>query len=258
MELHGKRAVVTGGGAGIGCGVVERFIEEGSQVAVVQRRELHQDLSSHPSIHLVRADPADTSAIPRVMEQVVSVLGGLDVLVNNAGIMFERSVSAVTVDEWDKLMAINLRAPMFLAQAALPHLRRSGGGAIVNIGSIEGLGANPYHTAYSASKSGLHGLTRALAVDLGPDNIRVNAVAPGWIETELSQTYLDAFADATAAREKLREIHPLGRTGSPRDIGDIVVFLAGERSGFLTGQTLTVDGGRTTKLSNPGSPHGSA
>lgn len=255
MELQGKRAIVTGGGTGIGRGIVERFIEEGAQVATVQRRELPPDMRDQPSIHSIRADLADVSSFSDVIAGAVSALGGIDILVNNAGVMFERAVSTITVEDWDTLMAINLRAPMFLAQAALPHLLRNESAAIVNIGSIEGLGVNPEHTAYSASKGGLHALTRALAVDLGPNNIRVNTVAPGWIETDMSSAFFDSTPNAPAARERLRTIHPLGRTGSPRDIGDVVVFLASDRSRFLTGQTIVADGGRMTKLSHPGSTH---
>ncbi|MET3934497.1 NAD(P)-dependent dehydrogenase (short-subunit alcohol dehydrogenase family) [Arthrobacter sp. OAP107] len=114
--------------------------------------------------------------------------------------MFERSVTEIRPEEWDAMMALNLRAPLFLAQAVLPHMKRNGGGSIINIGSIEGLAANPGHTAYSASKAGIHGMTRALAVDLGPDNIRCNAIAPGWIASELSEKYLNAQADPAAAR----------------------------------------------------------
>ena len=131
-----------------------------------------------------------SSSIATAVEHAVERFGGIDVLVNNAGIMFERTVSEIRLEEWDLMMAVNLRAPLFLAQAVLPHMRERGGGSIINIGSIEGLGANPDHAAYCASKAGVHGMTRAMAVDLGADNIRCNAIAPGWIASELSETYL--------------------------------------------------------------------
>ena len=146
------------------------------------------------------------------------------------------------------MMAVNLRAPLFLAQAALPHLRERGGGSIINIGSIEGLGANPDHAAYCASKAGIHGMTRAMAVDLGADNIRCNAIAPGWIASELSETYLDSYPDPAAARDALNRLHPLGRVGRPTDVGDLAVYLASDRSSFLTGEVVVLDGGRTAKL----------
>lgn len=148
-------------------------------------------------------------------------------------------------------MDINLKAPLFLTQAVLPYLRESGGGSIINIGSIEGIGANPEHTAYSASKGGVHGMTKALAVDLRADNIRCNAIAPGWIATDLSENYLDGMQDPAAARSSLNNLHPVGHVGAPTDIGDVAVFLASDNSRFISGEVLVVDGGRTAKLSAP-------
>ena len=251
MELQGKTALVTGGGRGIGRGIVDRFLEEGAQVAVVQRQPLDDVLTAHPQVAHVRADLADASSIATAVEQVVERFGGIDVLVNNAGIMFERSVSDIRLDEWDLMMAVNLRAPLFLAQAVLPSMRGRGGGSVVNIGSIEGLGANPQHAAYCASKAGVHGLTRAMAVDLGTDGIRVNAIAPGWIASDLSETYLESQRDPAAARDALNRLHPVGRVGQPTDVGDLAVYLASDRSRFLTGEIVVLDGGRTAKLPLP-------
>lgn len=253
MQLTGKLALITGGGQGIGRGIVERFLDEGAEVVIAQRRDVAPELATCPGIHAVHADLGDPRVLRNVVDHAAATLGGLDVLVNNAGFMFERSVAEVTVEEWDAMMAVNLRAPMFLVQAAVPHLRRRGGGAVVNIGSIEGLGSNPGHAAYSASKAGLHGLTRALAVDLGQYGIRCNTIAPGWIDTDLSESYLDSMSDPTAARARLTQLHPVGRTGRAADIGDVAVFLAGDHSGFISGETIVVDGGRTVRLSNPGS-----
>src|SRR5919112_3908324 len=143
MQLEGKTALVTGGGQGIGRGIVERFLEEGARVAVVQRRPLDPELQRHSAVFGIQADLMDTAALPAVVDQVVDRLGGIDILVNNAGIMFERSVAEITLEEWDRMIALNLRAPLFLAQAVLPHFRKAGGGSIINIGSIEGHAANP-------------------------------------------------------------------------------------------------------------------
>jgi len=148
-------------------------------------------------------------------------------------------------------MALNLSAPLFLAQAALPHLQRRAGGSIINIGSIEGLSANPLHAAYCASKAGIHGMTRALAVDLGKDGIRCNGIAPGWITSELSGNYLESQPDAAIAREARNRLHPVGRVGRPTGVGDLAMFLAGDRSSFLTGEIVVLDGGRTAKLPLP-------
>jgi NAD(P)-dependent dehydrogenase (short-subunit alcohol dehydrogenase family) len=251
MELDGKIALISGGGQGIGAGIVERFLEEGAQMAIVQRRPLGPDLEKRHGVLGIQADLGDLTALPRVAEHTAERFGGIDILVNNAGIMFERSVSELRPEEWDLMMAINMRAPLFLAQAVLPHMRRRGGGSIVNIGSIEGLAANPEHAAYCASKAGIHGMTRALALDLGADNIRCNAIAPGWIASDLSDSYLEAQVDPAAARKGLNGLHPVGRLGRPSDVGDLAVFLASGRSSFITGETVVLDGGRTAKLPLP-------
>lgn len=136
--------------------------------------------------------------------------GGADILVNNAGFMFEQSIDEMCEEDWDRMMVVNMRAPVFLAKALLPQMRRRGGGSIVNIGSIEGIGANPWHAAYCGSKAGVHGFTRALAVDLGRYGIRCNAIAPGWINSDLSHAYIEAQADPAGARQDLLALHPVG------------------------------------------------
>lgn len=251
MELAGKVALVTGGGHGIGRGIVESFLEEGAQIAVVRRRPLDESLENTAGVLGIQADLSYTTTIAAVVEEAARHFGGLDVLVNNAGIMYEKSVAGILPEEWDLMMALNLRAPLFLTQAALPYLRRHGRGSIINIGSIEGLGANPQHTAYCASKAGLHGMTRAMATDLGPDNIRCNAIAPGWISSDLSESYLASQPDPAAAREALNRLHPIGRVGRPEDVGDLAAYLASDRSSFISGETVVLDGGRTAKLPLP-------
>ncbi|PNI08676.1 short-chain dehydrogenase [Arthrobacter sp. AFG7.2] len=251
MQLLGKRALVTGGGEGIGRGIVGRFLEEGALVAVVQRRPLASEMQGHSSVFGIQADLTDTKGLPVVVDHVVHRLGGVDILVNNAGVMFERSVAGITPDEWDRMIALNLRTPLFLTQALLPQFRKAGGGSIINIGSIEGIAANPQHAAYAASKAGIHGMTRAIALDLGADNIRCNAIAPGWIHSELSETYLASQPTPAEARDALKRLHPVGRVGEPRDVGDLAVFLAGDNAGFLTGEVITLDGGRTARLPLP-------
>lgn len=167
----------------------------------------------------IQADLSTLPAIPSVVEHVVECFGGIDILVTNAGIMHERSVSDIQAEEWDIMIALNLRAPLFLVQSALPYLRDRRAGSIINIGSVEGLAANPNHTAYCASKAGIHGMTRAMmAVDLGQDNVRCDTIAPGWIASELSETYLESQPDPAAARQALNLPHPPGvrRTAQSR------------------------------------------
>ena len=251
MQLNDKVAVVTGGGRGIGRGITEKLLEAGARVLVAQRQPLTDDLAANPRIAWSEADLSAREAPALIARAVETAFGGADILVNNAGIMFERSLDEMSEDDWERMMAINLRAPVFLAKALLPQMRRRGGGSIVNIGSIEGLAANPWHAAYCGSKAAVHGFTRAMAVDLGRDGIRCNAIAPGWINSELSDQYLDAEADPQQARAGLLKLHPVGRTGEPGDIGATVVFLASEAAAFITGQVIVVDGGRTSRLPLP-------
>ncbi len=171
-------------------------------------------------------------------------------LINNAGMMQESTVEEMSYDDWQRTLTVNLNAPFLLIKAALPHLRKTKG-SIVNVGSIEGLGSNPGHAAYCASKAGLHGLTRAVAVDHGHEGIRCNAVAPGWIDTDLNNDFIESMDDPVAFRRDIGKIHPLGRTGGPEEVAALVAFLAAGESGFITGQVYTVDGGRMAKLSLP-------
>ncbi|MBM2715922.1 SDR family oxidoreductase [Mesorhizobium caraganae] len=166
-------------------------------------------------------------------DEVVQQAGRLDILVNNAGRMVEAKVDETGLDEWRRTMALNLDAPFLLIRRAMPHLRRSRG-AIVNIGSIEGLASNPGHAAYCASKAGLHGLTRAVAVDGGPDGVRCNGVAPGWIDTDLNINFVAALPEE--ARGRLGAIHPLGRTGRVEEVAAMVAWIASDEAAFVTGQ----------------------
>ena len=186
------------------------------------------------------------------MTQVSARTDRLDVLVNNAGLMLEGTAEESSEADWQAQMDLNLSLPFMLIREALPLLRQSGGGAIVNIGSVEGLAANPRHPAYAASKAGLHGLTRAIAVDEGPRGVRCNAVAPGWIDTPLNLDFIDSLTGDTAAfHAGLKDIHPVGRTGRPEEVADLVYWLGSDQARFMTGQVLTLDGGRTAKLSLP-------
>ncbi|WP_422377916.1 SDR family NAD(P)-dependent oxidoreductase [Roseibium sp.] len=242
-RFEGKVALVTGGRSGIGRAIAVRLREEGARVFTAQR-------GADPDFDHVVADFTDPKAPAKVVGEIMSRAKQLDVLVNNAGVMQEASIEAMSLADWQRSLAVNLTAPFLTIKCALPHLRASRG-AIVNIGSIEGIGCNPNHAAYSASKAGLHGLTRAIAVDHGPDGIRCNAVAPGWIDTDLNLDFIETMPDPDAFRRGVGAIHPVKRTGKPEEVAALVAFLAAEESGFITGQVYTVDGGRMTRLSLP-------
>ncbi len=240
-RFAGKVALVTGASAGIGAAIADRLAGEGARVFAIQRRK-------SPSVETIVADLCDPDVPATIVDDVVRRAGRLDILVNSAGRMVEAKIDEMDLDEWRRTMALNLDAPFLLIRHAMPHLRKSRG-AIVNIGSIEGLASNPGHAAYCASKAGLHGLTRAVAVDGGPDGVRCNVVAPGWIDTDLNLDFVAALPEQ--ARGRLGVIHPLGRTGRVEDVAALVAWLASDEAAFVTGQTYVVDGGRTIKLSLP-------
>jgi NAD(P)-dependent dehydrogenase (short-subunit alcohol dehydrogenase family) len=250
MNLQDKLAIVTGGGRGIGRGITDRLLAAGARVLIAQRQPLDEALQSNPQVFYIQADLSEIEA-PYQIASAAAELGGADILVNNAGFMFEQHIEEMDEVNWDRMMVVNMRAPVFIAKAVLKQMRAKGAASIINIGSIEGIGANPYHAAYCASKAGVHGFTRALAVDLGKDGIRCNAIAPGWINSDLSNDYINAQEDPQQARHDLQTMHPVGRTGEPSDIGSMVLFLASDEAGFITGQTFVVDGGRTAKLPLP-------
>ncbi|MBV6649437.1 MAG: SDR family oxidoreductase, partial [Hoeflea sp.] len=209
-RFEGKVAVVTGGRSGIGRAIALRLRSEGARVFTVQRGD-------DPEFECVRADLSDPQAPATVIDEVAACAGRLDLLINNAGIMQEASVEDMDLGDWQRSLSINLTAPFLLIKRALPHLKKSRG-TIVNVGSIEGIGCNGNHAAYSASKAGLHGLTRAVAVDHGRDGIRCNAVAPGWIDTDLNLDFVSAMPDPEAFRRDVGFLHPVGRTGDPDEV----------------------------------------
>lgn len=242
-RFKGKTAIITGGGSGIGRATAERLRDEGARVFTVQR-------GVDDNFESISIDLGKPEAPQQIIDQVVSKTGQIDVLINNAGMMMEARVEDTSLDDWSKTIALNLTAPFLMIKAALPFLRETRG-SIVNTGSIEGLGSNPMHAAYGASKSGLHGLTRAVAVDHGHEGIRCNAVAPGWINTDLNNDFIESMNDPEAFRRDLGKIHPVGRAGDPQEVAAVIAFLASDDASFITGQVYIVDGGRMTKLSLP-------
>lgn len=243
-RLTDRVAVVTGGARSIGAAIADRLAASGANVVV-------GDLSESTSYDSRLLDVSDPVSVQTCVDGVVADYGRLDIIVNNAGIMFEEMIDEHDLASWNQMVAINLTGPMLMTRYAARHLAANGVGSIVNIGSIEGDYANPGHAAYGATKSGVHGLTRATAVDLGPQGIRCNAIAPGWIDTPLNASYVDTHPDRDLVIGELTKLHPIGRVGAPTDIGDVAAWLASDESAFVTGQVITVDGGRMSRPSLP-------
>lgn len=235
-RLAGKVAIVTGGGSGIGRGIVERFRAEGASVAVLDRRPSRSRARNR--LHVETCDVSDEAQVMQAITSVLRWAGRLDIVVNNAAIADPHSgpPEALALDEWRRVIDTNLTGAFLVAKHAIPHLRRHQG-TIINLSSTRALMSEPDTLAYAAAKGGITALTHALALSLGPD-IRVNAIAPGWI--------------ATGPVRKLRKIdhaqHPVGRVGEPRDVAALAAYLASSESGFVTGQCFVVDGGMTRKM----------
>ena len=245
-QLEGKIAVVTGGSQGIGRAIAECMVNSGAKVIVGDKNPVEST-----NLYWHSLDVVNENSIKEFVKQTTDHHGPVNILVNNAGIMTNSPLIEQSVKEWDQVMAVNLRGPFLMAKHFVPLMEASQSPAIINIGSIEGISGNPNHSAYMASKAGVHGLTTSMAIDLGPKGIRVNAIAPGWINTELNQGYLDGLPDQEAAQKELAKLHPIGHIGKPSDIGDTAVWLASTQSRFVTGQVIKVEGGRMSKLSLP-------
>ncbi|MEM7440799.1 MAG: SDR family oxidoreductase [Pseudomonadota bacterium] len=241
-QFTDKIALVTGASRGMGLATAKSLAAGGAHVITAQR-------GSADGFESIQVDSSQPSEVEGIIPEIIRRHGTIDVLINNAGVMVEEPIDAVTLPAWDRTLAVNLTAPMLLMRDAIKTM--APGSAIVNLGSVEGLANNPHHAAYGASKAGLHGLTRAAAVDAGPMGIRINAVAPGWIETDLNADFVANMPDPAAFREGLAGIHPIGRTGTPEEVANFICWLASDAASFVTGQIFTIDGGRTAKLSLP-------
>jgi NAD(P)-dependent dehydrogenase (short-subunit alcohol dehydrogenase family) len=245
-EMQGKRVIVTGASSGIGRAAARRFLSEGARVAIVGRRMNALDevaASDNKNRYTVVADLSDDNQTERCIVEAVEAMGGLDVVVNAAGILKAGRIEDTTVDLWDEMMNINLRSIFHLMKLAVPHLERSRGN-IVNVSSVTGPRSFPGVLAYCVSKAGLDQLTRCAALELAAKGIRVNAVNPGVVVSGLhrsggmNEEAYDAFL------EHSKTTHPLGRVGKPEEIADLIYFLASDRASWITGATVSIDGGR--------------
>lgn len=239
-RFEGVSVLVTGGGRGIGRAVVEAFLAEGAQLATCGRGARPEDLAETVAWH--RLDVSDPAPVEAMVAAISAAQGAPAVLVNNAGVQVEKTVSESSDADWDLVIGANCRGVFNCCRAVIPGM--SGGGTIVNIGSISGNSADPGMALYNASKAFVHGLTRSIAVDHGPA-VRCNAISPGWIETGMADAAFALAEDPAAAKRDALARHAARRFGRPEDIAQAVLWLASPESGFVTGQCLVVDGGLT-------------
>ncbi|MCU1307161.1 MAG: short-chain dehydrogenase/reductase [Acidobacteriaceae bacterium] len=245
-RLSGKIAIVTGAGSGIGRACAIAFVREGARVALVGRRripleEVAREIGS--AAFVCPGDVSDKNDIERIVRETVAHFGGLNVLVNNAGKLVAGTAESHTEEEWDATQNTNVRGVWLLSKAVLPHMRKSGGGSIINISSVLGLVGAKNRVAYAASKGAVTLMSKAMALDHAPENIRVNAICPGIVETELVSQFITNAPDPEAARKHRVALHPMGRFGKPEDIAYCAVYLASDECAWVTGAAFPVDGG---------------
>jgi NAD(P)-dependent dehydrogenase (short-subunit alcohol dehydrogenase family) len=249
MRFQGKAVIVTGATSGIGRAAAEAFAMEGAAL-VLTGRDTEALAQVQASIGdagkrsvSCPADLADAGSADRIVAAAVDAFGGVDVLVNAAGIIASGSIESTSDAAWDEMMAVNLAAPFRLMRAAASHLSARKG-AVVNVSSVNGLRAFPGLLAYNVSKAALDHLTRCAALDLAPKGVRVNAINPGVTITNLHKRSGMDDAKYAAFLERSKETHPLGRPGRPEEVAELILFLASDRSGWMTGETIPIDGGR--------------
>jgi NAD(P)-dependent dehydrogenase (short-subunit alcohol dehydrogenase family) len=241
--LEDTTAIVTGGSTGIGKAIATTYLEQGADVVIANRsgdggRQTAEELGCD----FQECDVSDPGQVERLVEETVENFGQLDVMVNNAGIGRQGSITDMTLEDWDDVMQTNLNGIMYGTRYALPHLLESEG-SIVNIASIYGLVGAPSATAYATTKSGIVNLTRSVAVDFAEDGVRVNSICPGFVETPMTEP---AFEDETFY-EYVRGNTPLGRVAQPEEIAGLAAFLASDLASYITGVNVPVDGGWTAQ-----------
>lgn len=257
-ELQGKAAVVAGGSMGIGRGAAEALARAGASVLVVARR---QDAIEETVAAIgeaggtavgVALDVSIAEGAKGAIDTAVEAFGGVDILVNSQGIQRYGTVEETSEELWDEVLNVNLKSMFLTAKYGIPELRKRGGGAIVNVSSVQGLATQTQVAAYSTSKAGIIGLTRTIAVDYAVEGIRCNAVLPASIDTPMLRASADMFkADNESMTDVLKAwgaMHPVGRIGTAADVGEFIAFLCGPRAAFITGAELKIDGGMMAAL----------
>jgi NAD(P)-dependent dehydrogenase (short-subunit alcohol dehydrogenase family) len=242
-----RTVIVTGAGSGIGAATATRFLAEGYSVVLFDinakgANEVASRSGRASNALVIEGDAGDERSAREAVAKAEAKFGAVGVMVNNVGIEINGAVEEQSREEWDRQIAVNLTSVFLFSKYCIPGMRANGGGAIVNISSVHAFVSWPRCAAYDATKAGLLGVTRALAVDHGPDGIRVNAICPGYVRTPLLERW---FASIENGEQEAARAHPLRRIGEPAEIANAVFFLASEQASFITGSVLTVDGGWT-------------
>ena len=244
MLLEGKKAIITGGSRGIGKEIVQAFLREGSSVYFIDLMPSefmaeYEEIAGEcgATVAYRECNVADETQVISVVKEIVEDSGGIDVLVNNAGITRDGLIFRMTEENWNAVLSVNLSSAFFMSKALARSMIKNRTGAIINVSSIVGVHGNAGQCNYSASKAGLIGLTKSLAKEVAGRNVRVNAVAPGFIKTAMTDKLTDQ------QREKLQEQIPMVRLGDPQEVAKVILFLASDLASYVTGQVILIDGG---------------
>jgi NAD(P)-dependent dehydrogenase (short-subunit alcohol dehydrogenase family) len=248
MKLENKNVVITGAGSGIGRACAIEFAKDGAVVAVVDiniaaaKQTVEQIAKLNRKGIAVEADVSNPDSVQSLVSQTITALGAVHALVNNAAIQVNKTIEETTFEEWNRQMAINLGGVFLCSKYFLPHLRATRG-SIVNMSSVNGFFVEPSCAGYCATKAGIIGLTKAMAIDHGNQGVRVNCICPGYIDAGLAEGYFQSQPDPAKARAEAGKLHALWRIGKPEEVGRMAVFLASDDASFVTGTSMVVDGG---------------
>lgn len=244
-DLTGKTAFVTGGAGGIGAAICARFAKEGAQVIAADIAESNE---STDGVRSLPYDVTDEAKVTQTFDDLSAQWDKLDILVNAAGIEIEKTIEETSLEEWNRIFAINVTGMFMTSKHALPLLRKSSGASVINFGSYDGFIADPGLAAYCATKGAVHALTRAMACDHGPEGIRVNAICPGYVDTPMLQSFFRDAGDIESLQQAVRDVHPVRRYGTPDDIANLVNWLASDEARYASGQLWVLDGGLSAQV----------
>ena len=244
-QLAGKTAFVTGGTGGIGAAICARFVAEGARVIAA---DLQAPASLPDEVEFIEYDVTREDVAISTFEDLASRWDKLDILVNAAGIEIEETIENTTLEQWNRIFAINVTGTFLTSKHALPLLRKSEGGSVINFGSYDGYIADPGLAAYCATKGAVHALTRAMACDHGPEGIRVNAICPGYVNTPMLQSFFGESGDIESLKQAVRDVHPMRTYGEPEDIANLVNWLASDEARYASGQLWIIDGGLSAQV----------
>ena len=253
IDLTGKRALIAGGSRGIGLAIADAYAQAGADVSICARsegplRQAEAALNKHGhKVLATSCDLGDANAIKQWVEASAQSLGGIDILVNNAGVNLPGVFHEVSNETIDRTLSVNIKGAMYLTRAVLPAMLKQGSGSIVNMSSVNGLVSEPFLSVYSASKGAIVMFTRGIALDYAKTGVRCNAICPGWVDTPINHAHAKMLGGLDHVYKTIDSFQPIGRPGTPREIANLVLFLASDESSFMTGSIVSADGGMTAQ-----------